>query len=115
MKSKAEVIGIDDITKNVSSCISLVEAGVSFFDITKSIFINREGGRDHYVKSFSCPFTVTDAYLYTCPIAVYKMDFPTVLFCRFSWLNIPSPKYNGSWTNYLKYPVFQSSLSWPFC
>lgn len=88
---------IDDITKNVSSCISLVEGRVSFFDISR--FINREGGRDPYVKSISCPFTVTDAYPHAYAVAVYKMDLPTVLFCRISQIKINCPKYNGSWPN----------------
>lgn len=99
MNSKVEVFGIDDRTKNVSSCVSLVEVRVSFFDITKSRFINREGRRDPYVKSISCPFTITDAYPYTYAVAVYKMDLPTVLFCRISQIKITSPKYNGSWSN----------------
>lgn len=46
MGFKVEVVGNDGITKKVSSCISLLEIGVSFFDITKSIFINRGGGRE---------------------------------------------------------------------
>lgn len=115
MNSKVEVVGIDDITKNVLSCISLVEIGVSFFDITKSIFINRGGGRDTFVKSFSCPLTVTDAYPYMCAVAIYTMALPTVLFCRISRIKITSPKYNGGWPNYLKYPCFHYPSAQPFC
>lgn len=48
----------------------------------------------------------------TCVLLQFIKWIWQLLFCSISQIKITSPKYNGSWPNYLKYPLFQYLLCW---